>query len=116
MDEKEAILSLVQSEKVKAGLIWTSSAAEAIQGMEPGKGAQQVLAVMVDLVVGETILGSQLGRDEAWTKAIRSIENARIMILSGVAQEAPYHLARALREVTGIGRRAMTYLKEKELL
>ena len=46
----------------------------------------------------------------------KSIDTAMVMINSGVAHEAGYHLTQALTRVTTIGQRSMTILKDNGLL
>lgn len=118
MRDKEAIVSLTQSEKIKSGLIWATNCLERLPG--PGstapRGGEPVAAALVDMISAEAILAKRLGNDERWEKVVANIEKARVMILSGVAPEGAYHLTRALQQVTAIGRRAMGHLKERGLL
>jgi hypothetical protein len=46
-------------------------------------------------------------------KVEKNIDTAMVMISSGVAHEAGYHLTQALTQVTTIGQRSMTILKDK---
>ncbi|MGD8369172.1 MAG: hypothetical protein PVG78_16150 [Desulfobacterales bacterium] len=118
MNDKEAIVSLTQSEKIKSGLIWASNCLERLPGpgsTEP-RGGEPIAAALVDMVSAEAILAKRLGNDERWEKVLDCIEKARVMILSGVAPEGVYHLTRALQQVTAIGRRALGHLKKKGLL
>ena len=118
MNDKEAIVSLTQSEKIKSGLIWASNCLERLPGpgsAEP-RGGEPIAAALVDMVSAEAILAKRLGNDDRWEKVVEHIEKARVMILSGVAPEGAYHLTRALQQVTAVGRRALGHLKERNLL
>ncbi len=118
MTDQEAIISLSQGEKIKAGLIWASQSAEGLSGMAAAerRGAEKVIADLVGMVSAEAILANRLGNDRLWGQVVRHLETALVMIRSGVTDEAPFHLTGALQQVTDIGRRAMTHLKEKGLL
>ncbi len=100
--------ALCQSEKVKAGLVWTSSAVEMSLGLEGAarQGAQRIICGLIAMVAGEVHLARKLSRDDTWLAVDKSLNMARVMVNSGVAHEATFHLARALSEVTSIGRRA----------
>ena len=118
MTDQEAIISLTQAEKVKAGLIWASQSVEGFAGMSPveRRGAEKVVAGLVGMISAEAILANRLGKDRYWRQVVRHLENAQVMIRSGVTDEAPFHLTGALQQVTDIGRRAMEHLKEIGLL
>jgi len=85
----EAILAFSQSEKIKAGLIWSTTGLELLEGLplDEKKGAQRIIN----------------------SRAIAMLE-------SGVPGEAIPQLSRALSKVTNIGQQTMSLLKEKELL
>jgi len=118
MNNKEAIISLTQSEKIKSGLIWATNCLQRLPGPgeTEGRGGEPIAAALVDMVSAEAILAKRLGNDRRWEQVVAGIEKARVMILSGVAPEGAYHLTRALQYVTAIGRRAMSHLKERNLL
>jgi len=118
MTDQEAIISLTQGEKIKAGLIWASQSVEGFAGMSPAerRGAEKVVAGLVGMISAEAILANRLGKDRSWRQVIRHLEDAQVMIRSGVTDEAPFHLTGALQQVTDIGRRAMEHLKKKGLL
>ena len=114
----EAIVSFSQSEKIKSGLIWAAQSLEHLAGLEPmeTRGAERMITLLIDMVAGETILARRLGNDERWTLAHKSIDKARVMLVSGVPAEAPYHLTQALQQVTAIGQRAMEVLRGEKLI
>ena len=118
MDTKQAIISFAQSEKVKSALIWCSQSVQIVQGlrMEEKTGALQLLQSMVAMISNEIHLARNVSADAAWLEVDRHINNARVMIDSGVADEAPHHFTQALTQVNRVGQKAMTLLIEKGLL
>ena len=118
METKQAILSFSQSEKVKSGLIWGSQCVLILQNLaEPEKkGALALLQAMVGLIANEAQLARQLSGDPVWQEVDKALNNARVMIDSGVAEEAQYHFTQALSQVNRIGQKAMTHLLDAGLL
>ena len=118
MQIPEAILTFSQSEKIKAGLIWASQAVEAYKALpEPGKaGAEKIIAAIVNMIGSEILICKKSAPNELWLKVEKSIDTAMVMIHSNVVQEAGYHLTQALTQVTTIGQRSMSILKDKGLL
>ena len=108
MEHQQATWALCQSEKVKAGLVWTSSAVEMSLGLEgPARqGAERIICGLIAMVATEVHLARKLSGDDTWLAVDKSLNMARVMVTSGVAHEAVFHLGRALSEVTSIGRRA----------
>jgi hypothetical protein len=51
-----------------------------------------------------------------WLEAEKDVNNAMVMLNSGVAHESGYHLTQALSKVTNIGQQSMSLLIEKGLL
>jgi hypothetical protein len=115
---KGAIISLAQSEKVKAGLIWASQTIEIFLGLpeDQKKGAERIIYAFLSMVSQEVALAKTVTRHESWDGVEGHIEKALIMISSGVAQEAGVHLSRALSRVTNIAQQSMSLLKERDLL
>lgn len=118
MKVQEAIMAFSQSEKIKAGLIWISQALQLLNGLpEPEKrGSEKTSKAMIDMIVHEIQLGKNVTGDVSWDDVSRHIDRAIIMINSGVAAEAVVHLTQALSQVTSIGHRAMSFLKEQGFL
>lgn len=118
MKVKEAIMAFSQSEKIKAGLIWVSQALQLLNGLpEPEKqGSEKTSKAMIGMIVHEIQLGKNITGDVSWDEVIRHIDRAMVMINSGVAAEAVVHLTQALSQVTSIGHRSMSFLKEKGFL
>lgn len=118
MENRQAILSFAQSEKVKSGLIWCSQTILITQNLpaEQQPGALQVLQAMLGMITNETHLGRQVSGDPVWMEVDKHLNNARVMIDSGVSQEATFHFTQALTQVNRIGQKAMTHLFEQGLL
>lgn len=114
METKQAIISFSQSEKVKSGLIWCSQCVQLAQNMTHGEqlGAVKLLQSLVAMISNEAQLARQASGDEVWLEVEKSLNTARVMVDSGVSQEATYHFTRALSQVNRIGQKAMTYLVE----
>ena len=118
METDNAIISLTQSEKIKAGILWVSGAlqiAEPLPTVER-KGAEKIISQMINMIVQEIRLASLVSGSQTWEAIEPDMEKAVIMIDSGISQEAVMHLTTALSKVTNIGQRAMTMLKENDLL
>lgn len=118
METKQAILSLAQSEKVKSFLIYSSQSCQILQHLPPEQksGAVQLLQSMVAMISNEIHLARQVSGEAVWLEVDKHIGNARVMIDSGIADEAPHHFTQALTQVNRIGQQAMTILIEKGLL
>jgi hypothetical protein len=118
MDESTVILQFSQSEKIKAGLIWASQCLQVLSAPDTPADTSG-LRVVQQLVGGiwqEIHLILHMGKDPVWAQVEKDVDMALVMLNSGVAQEAGYHLTRALSKVTGVGGRSMSYLREKGLL
>jgi hypothetical protein len=118
MKTNEAIMAFCQSEKIKAGLIWTAQTAGSLAGLpgEQRKGAERTIQALLNMVSHEIHLAKTLARHEAWTEVEPHIEKALIMISSGVGHEAGVHLSKALSKITNIALQSMSLLKERDLL
>jgi len=118
MEARQAIISFSQSEKVKSGLIWGSQCAYIVQNLpeHDKKGALAVLRSFVAMMANEVQLARQASGDAVWLEVDKCLNNARIMIDSGVVAEAEYHFTQGLTQVNRIGQRSMTYLIENGLL
>jgi hypothetical protein len=115
---KAAIMAFSQSEKIKAGLIWVSQSLQLLNGLqEPERsGAEKVSQAMVGMLAHEIQLGRNMTGDASWEAVSKHLERARVMIDSGVGAEAVVNLTQALSQVTTIGHRSMSMLKEEGLL
>jgi len=118
MDTQSAILAFSQSEKIKAGLIWSSQTIEMAMGLpeQNRTGAQQIITALVSMTANEIHLGMKLAPHEHWESALRHINNAMVMLNSNVTHDAPFHLSKALSHVTSIGQASMSHLREQGLV
>ena len=118
MHTADAITTFSQSEKIKAGLIWTTQVIEMYKTLpEADKtGAEKIIKALVDMIGSEILICRKSAPHELWTQVEKDIDTAMVMINSSVAHEAGYHLTQALTQVTTIGQRSMSILKDNELL
>ena len=118
MKPAAAITTFSQSEKIKGGLIWASQAVEIYKALpEADKpGAEKIVKAIVDMVGSEILICKKSAPHELWLDVEKSLDTAMVMINSGVAHEAGYHLTQALTQVTTIGQRSMSVLRDKGLL
>jgi hypothetical protein len=118
MNEKEAIMGLSQSEKIKAGLIWVSQVLELVRGLPPSesRGAERVIKALLGMIGHEVRLARKIAPDGAWEAVEASLGQAEVMVNSGVGPESVTHITQAVSQTTGIGQRAMSLLKDKGLL
>jgi hypothetical protein len=118
MDSKEAILAFTQSEKIKAGIIWVTQAlAFLIRLPEKNRRSGERMAhVFIGSLLHDVHLASRVAADQKWREVEKNVDLALVMLDSGVASEAGYHLTKALSCVTDIGQRSMSYLKKENLL
>lgn len=117
MDSYEAMIAFSQSEKIKSALIWISHALEQLSSFSAGEkqGAEKIIRTLLGMIAHETHLSRRLARGETWKEVAKHIDQAMVMIYSGVPQEAIFHLTRALTQVTGISHESLSVLKEKGL-
>jgi len=118
MQISDAITTFSQSEKIKAGLIWTTQVIEMYKSLSEGDkpGAEKIIKATVDMIGSEILICRKSAPNELWTEVEKNIDTAMVMINSSVAHEAGYHLTQALTQVTTIGQRSMSILKDKGLL
>lgn len=118
MNPKTAITEFSQCEKIKAGIIWISNTLNLLPAMTAAekRGAEAVAKSVIAMIGREAHLARKVAGDTAWMNAEKNIDMAMVMIESGVAQEASYHLTQALQQVTGRAQRAMTVLVDQGLM
>ena len=111
-------MAFSQSEKIKSGIIWVSHTLELLSGLpeQEKQGAEKVIKTMISMIFHEIMLAKSIARDESWEDVERLVDQAIVMINSGVAPESVVHLTQALSHVTGIGHRSMSFLKQEGLL
>jgi len=118
MNTKTAIMAFSQSEKIKSGLIWLSHTLELMGSLHPSEaqGGEKIVKALTDMVFQEVQLAKKVAGDEQWYDAEKSIDQAIVMINSGVGPESIIHLTQALSQVTSIGQRSMSFLQDQGLL
>lgn len=118
MDTREAILAFSQSEKVKAGIIWGTQAIEFLIRLpeKNRRSAERMAHVFIGMILNDVHLAGRVTSDPKWREVEKNVDLALVMLDSGVASEAGYHLTKALSCVTDVGQRSMSYLKKKRLL
>jgi hypothetical protein len=118
LETDKAILAFSQSEKIKEGLIWATQILNMVEGLpeQERRGGERVANALINMIGHEVKLAEVVSGPEGWSEVESDIDKAILMINSGVIQEATIHLSRALSKVTTTGQRAMTFLKENELI
>ena len=114
MEPKQAIISFSQGEKIKSGLIWCSHCIQVAQNLpQPEQaGAVRVIQGLVAMIANEAQLARQASKDQIWLEVDKCLNTARVMIESGVIEEATYHFTQTLSQVNRISQKAMTHLVE----
>jgi hypothetical protein len=118
MQTDQAIKAFSQSEKLKAGLIWSTQIAE-VYGALPEfekPGAERILKTLIGMVASEIHIAKNAAPHEIWFEAEKDINTAMVMLNSGVAHDTGHHLTQALSKVTTIGQQSMSLLVDKGLL
>lgn len=112
METKQAIISFAQGEKVKSGLIWCSQGVQMAQNLPQAEqsGAIKAVQSLVAMIANEVQLARQASKDEIWLEVDKCLNTARVMLDSGVIEEATYHFTQTLSQVNRISQKAMTYL------
>ncbi|MCP4350104.1 MAG: hypothetical protein GY795_31880 [Desulfobacterales bacterium] len=118
MKTHESITAFSQSEKIKSGLIWISQSIEITNGLpeKERQGAEKIIHSLLSMIASEIHLARNLAQDDLWNNAEKDIHMATVMINSGVAHEAVFHLTQALTRVTTIGQRSLAFLKQEGFL
>lgn len=118
MKVQEAVMAFCQSEKIKTGIIWVSQSLQLLESLpEPErKGGIEIIKALTNMITHEIRLAERYADDVSWADADKYVEQAVIMIDSGVAFEAVSFLTKALSNITTIGHRSMSFLKEQGLL
>lgn len=118
MNVSQAVMGFSQSEKIKAGLIWTSQCLQVLsQAPESERaGAVRMIKILLNQVRQEIHLARTVVGGAAWEEMDALMDKAAVMIDSGVGEEGVFHLTKALSAVTDVGQRSMTSLKDKGVL
>ena len=118
MDTQKAITALSQSEKIKAGIVWATHLVSLAADLprHEKSGIEKSIKLLINMIGHESVLARRVTGDKEWIDVEKDIDMALVMVNSGVAHEAAYHLSQALSQVTTIGSRCMTFLIDKGLL
>ncbi|RLC32308.1 MAG: hypothetical protein DRH37_00905 [Deltaproteobacteria bacterium] len=118
MDTRKAIMAFSQSEKIKSGIIWLSSLLELMRSLSPSEkqGGEKIVRTCADMVFQEIRLVRSIADDNRWEEAERCLDQAVVMMDSGVSAESIIHLTQALSQVTSIGQQTMSFLQDQGLL
>lgn len=118
MNLKSAIITFSQSEKIKAGIIWLTQTLEILTGLSgvEQQGAEKIIKANIGMITHEVNIARNLTKESSWDDVEKHIETARVMINSQVAHEAGFHLTKALTQVTSMGHRSLSALKDEGLL
>lgn len=118
METSEAILAFSQSEKIKEGILWASNTLSMLDGLHESekKGAEKVIHALINMIDQEIKLARIVSKMKEWDDVEPHMDKAVLMVNSGIGREAVEHLSKALSMVTTIGQRAMSALKDKELI
>jgi phosphatidylglycerophosphate synthase len=118
MNTSEAIMAFSQSEKIKAALIMIAGSMELLRNLagEEKRGAARIVYMDLSMLGHEVGLAKIVTGHEEWTEVERFLNKALVMFDSGIGEEALIHVSRALSQVTNIGQKSMSYLKEAKLL
>ena len=117
MTVQQAIVAFSQSEKAKAGIIWVSQMVEMALGLpdEEKRGSEKLIKAVLSMIVQEIRLALKTTNDPAWKDAEKHVDMAFVMANSGVLHESTFHLTRALSQVTTIGQRSLSRLRDEGL-
>ena len=117
MTPRDATLTFAQADGIKSGLIWATTLVEQLPALTEAerRGAVKVLTRLIELIGNEVQLAGRLTPGISWDVAEKEVDLALVMIRSGVAMEATYHLTRALSRVTDMAQRALSVLKARGL-
>jgi len=118
MHVNQAIIAFSQSEKLKSGIIWASQIIEMYIALSESEkpGAEIVLKTLINMIAAEIHVAKKAAPHDVWPAVEKDINTALVMLNSGVAHEAGYHLTQALTKVTTIGQQSMTLLTDEGLL
>ncbi len=118
MKTNQAITAFSQSEKIKSALIWATQLTEVNLALaESDKpGAEKIIRTLVSMIGNEITVAQKTAPHNDWMEAAKDVNNAMVMLNSGVAHETGYHLTQALSKVTNIGQQSMTQLIDEGFL
>jgi PP-loop superfamily ATP-utilizing enzyme len=112
---KDVLTAFLQSEKIRAGLFWTSRMLMHLKNLYAyeGRGAMQVIRLTLQMVWEEVRLARKLAPQESWVAVETNLDLAMVMIEADAPAEALPHVREAFTQVTEIGKHQFTLMKEK---
>ena len=119
MEVQQAVLAYSLSDKIKSAIISANSAFEILAGLSEmeKRGAEAIIRFQLATISHEVRIAENIaGESESWHKASEYIDRAMLMMNSGVPQDSPFHLSKALSHVTDIALHAMTFLRERGMI
>ena len=118
MQIQHAVMAFSQSEKIKSGLVWASQIIELVHGLPVSErpGSEKMVRTLINMIAQEIRLAKNVTSDEAWDEVEKHMDQAMVMINSGVTADSVLHLTRALSHVTSVGHRSMSFLKDHGIL
>ena len=118
MDTSTALKCLIQFEKIKSAILCCQQCGQQWETLLPHeqKGAARLMQVMVAQIDREVSLAQRYNSRGQWTEVGKALDMAAVMISSGVAQEASFHLNQALRILMSCAEEAARILRREGLL
>ena len=118
MKEREAILTFMIGERVKASLIVATQLAMMIEGFKDHEkdAANKVFSAFLRSLYKDIGLAHRITPQEEWAEIRRELDTGLTMVDSKVSHAAMESLTRAISQATTVSNRAMTFLKDRGLL
>lgn len=118
MNEKEAILGFMMSERMKAALIAANNLLTFVEGLPAGdrKGGEKTVAQYLSMLANELGVAQRVSPQDEWAAVLQSLERAQIKVDSGIPFEATRDLTEAISKTVTVSHRTMSFLVAKGLL
>jgi hypothetical protein len=118
MTEREAILSFMMGERMKAALIVATQMVMVIEGLDEHEksGANKVFSAFLRTLYQDIGLAHKVSPQDEWAEIRRELDGGLVMVDSKVSHGSMENISRAISHATTISSRAMTFLKEEGLL
>ena len=115
---KKNILGFMYAERLKSALIITGQLLHALEDLKEGEraGGQRIFSSFVKGVTSEMRLAANVMEDADWHGLSGQLNLLEGYARLGQMETAQQELSHTLSRVTTIGGRAMTYLREADLL
>jgi hypothetical protein len=118
MNEKEAILGLMMSERMKAALIAANNLLTFVEGLPTGErmGGKNTVSQYLSMLASELGVAQRVSPQDEWAAVAQSLERAQIKVDSGIPYEATRDLTEAISKTVTVSHRTMSMLVDKGLL